>query len=126
MPLQPITEKDLNLVRKWRNSPSVRANMYSSHEITEKEHLEWFELMQLDTKSLWFMHYSQESEPDGVIYFTQYDEVSKTAFWGFYTDPSSKPGAGLRLGLDALNYAFLDLKLHKLNSDTLGKNISSK
>ena len=126
MPLQPITEKNLNLVRKWRNNPSVRANMYSSHEITEKEHLEWFELIQLDTSSLWFMHYSEENEPDGVVYFTQYDEVSKTAFWGFYTDPSSKPGAGLRLGLDALNYAFLDLKLHKLNSDTLGKNISSK
>lgn len=34
--------KDIQLsVRKWRNNDSVKKYMYTDHNITKKEHLDW-------------------------------------------------------------------------------------
>ena len=41
--LRDLHLNDLSLILEWRNSPKVRKNMYSQHEITIKEHLKWWE-----------------------------------------------------------------------------------
>ncbi len=40
--LRPMVEADLDMVRIWRNNPVVRANMYTTHEITPEEHRAWW------------------------------------------------------------------------------------
>jgi len=41
--LRPIHEDELELMLSWRNAPSIRANMYTQHEISIDEHLAWWE-----------------------------------------------------------------------------------
>lgn len=125
MPLRPLTEQDLSIVRTWRNSPEVRRNMYTKHEITEAEHKAWFQRMTFDVASRWFVHEDASGQPDGVVYFTQLHPSNASAFWGFYAAPNALPGTGTRMGLNALDTAFTLLKLHKLNAEAIVSNEAS-
>ena len=125
MPLRPLSEADLSLVLGWRNAPEVRRNMYSKHEITEAEHGAWFTRLKDDTQSRWFVHEDVAGQPDGVVYFTQLQLGKGSAFWGFYVAPNAAPGTGTLLGMDTLDKAFLDLKLHKLNAEAIASNKAS-
>jgi UDP-4-amino-4,6-dideoxy-N-acetyl-beta-L-altrosamine N-acetyltransferase len=125
MALRLLAEVDLLPVLSWRNAPEVRQQMYSSHEIGEKEHRAWFQRMQTDDGVRWYIHESAEGVPDGVAYFTQYSQIKRSAFWGFYMSPEAKPGMGTSLGIDALEEAFSVLNLHKLNAEVLASNLRS-
>lgn len=122
MSLRPLTKQDLSFVLDWRNSPQVRKSMYSSHKISESEHLAWFERIENEPSSKWYIHENVFGEPDGVVYFSQYKSANHSAFWGFYASPDSSPGTGTHIGLDALNKAFSELNLHKLNAEVLCTN----
>ena len=125
MPLRPLKETDLPLVRGWRNAPEVRRNMYSKHEISEVEHQSWFSRLKDDDQSRWFIYVDAAGQPDGVVYFTQIQPGNGSAFWGFYAAPSAMAGTGTRLGLDSLDKAFSDLGLHKLNAEAIASNVAS-
>jgi UDP-4-amino-4,6-dideoxy-N-acetyl-beta-L-altrosamine N-acetyltransferase len=125
MPLRLLTETDLPLVLGWRNAPEVRECMFTTHKITNSEHQTWFENNQTDLTTLWYIHENRDNQPDGVVGFTEYDNIKHTASWGFYLGNNSQKGSGLRLGIDALNEAFGKLKLQKLNAEVLGSNNKS-
>jgi UDP-4-amino-4,6-dideoxy-N-acetyl-beta-L-altrosamine N-acetyltransferase len=125
MSLRPLTEKDLSLVRAWRNAPEVRLNMYSTHEISEAEHKAWFARLKDNTQSRWFIYEDALGQPKGVIYFTQIEPSNGSAFWGFYVAPEAISGMGTRMGLDALDKVFLEMRLHKVNSEALAQNVGS-
>lgn len=123
MRLQLMKEEDLQLVLSWRNSPEVRKNMYTKHEITWSEHVAWFNLIKINPKSLWYMYLDIKNKPQGVIYFTQYDGQHRNAFWGFYSASDAPTGTGIRMEYTALNHAFSQLNLHKLNCEVIESNI---
>jgi methionyl-tRNA formyltransferase len=125
MPLRPLTEQDLSLVRAWRNAPEVRRNMYTAHEISAAEHQAWFSRLKDDATSRWFIHEDAVGKPDGVVYFTHLQPSIVSAFWGFYAAPGALQGTGTRLGLDALDTAFEVLGLHKLNAEAIASNEAS-
>lgn len=125
MTLRAISEIDLPLILVWRNSPEVRMSMYSKHEISEAEHRAWFARMQKSDNSFWYIYENEDGVRNGVVYFTDYQEKNHSAFWGFYTKPGAAPGTGTKLGLDAINEAFLEKKLHKLNAEVLSDNTKS-
>lgn len=122
MPLRPLAEKDLPLIRAWRNAPEVRRNMYSKHEITEAEHRAWFARLKDDIHSRWFIHEDAKSQPDGVVYFTQLQPANGSAFWGFYAGDNAVRGIGTHMEFEALEKAFSDFGLHKLNCEVLVSN----
>ena len=122
MPLRPMTEEDLAMVRIWRNSPTVRQNMYTKHEISESEHKTWFEKIQADEMSKWLIHEEANGHPDGVVYFTNLLSKSQSAFWGFYAADNARRGVGIRMEFDALEMAFIEFKLHKLNCEVFVTN----
>lgn len=125
MPLRSLTEQDLALVRAWRNAPEVRRYMYSKHEITEVEHQTWFDRLKDDNQSRWFIQEDDVGHPHGVVYFTQLQLALGSAFWGFYAVPGAPAGSGTRLGLDALDKAFSEFRLHKLNAEVIAGNEAS-
>lgn len=125
MSLRPLTEEDLPLVLSWRNAPEVRYNMFTRHEITEAEHRAWFAGLQQDPQSLCFIHEDDHGQADGVVNFTQYQPAHSRSFWGFYLGKSAKRGAGTALGLDALDKAFGEMGLHKLNAEAIATNEAS-
>lgn len=118
MALRNLAEDDLAQVLEWRNAPEVRRNMYSNHIITREEHLAWFSRLQQDPSALWYL-YIQDEVPLGVVYFTSYSVKNKNALWGFYAGFHAPRGTGLRMEFDALEHAFFQLKLHKLNCEVI-------
>ena len=123
--LRPLDKADLELILSWRNAPNVRQAMYSQHKITWEEHQLWFQHLQADSSKRWYLYLNKDNEPNGVVYFTQWNAEQGTAFWGFYANPNAAAGTGLRLSLDALDYAFNELRMHKLSAEVLVSNPKS-
>lgn len=122
MKLRPMKEDDLLKVLGWRNAPEVRRNMYSSHEITVDEHFQWFKKIENDKTSIWLIFSNENDEECGVVYFTNYSPDGGNVFWGFYAAPDAARGVGTKMEYTALEYAFSELRVHKLNCEVLSSN----
>lgn len=122
MSLHPLTAAELDMIRAWRNAPTVRQAMYSHHEITLEEHQVWFQQLQTDASRRWYLYHDSDGEPQGMVYFTNIEPAQGTALWGFYAKPGAPMGSGFRMALEALEYAFKELGLHKLNGEVLATN----
>ena len=120
--LRPLQESDLSLILSWRNAPVVRQAMYSQQEISMEEHQAWFQHMQSDDSKQWFLYLCPDDVLSGVVYFTELNAIQASAFWGFYANPEATPGTGMRMVLDALDQAFDELGVQKLNADVLTSN----
>ena len=125
MPLHPLTAADLELILPWRNAPAVRRAMVSHHEISPAEHRAWFQRLSQDPRACWYLFQDAADQPQGVVYFTALDPAQGTACWGFYAKPDATPGTGTRLLYEALDLAFGELALHKLNGEALASNSAS-
>ncbi|HHR6142247.1 TPA: UDP-4-amino-4,6-dideoxy-N-acetyl-beta-L-altrosamine N-acetyltransferase [Providencia alcalifaciens] len=116
-----LEKNDLEMVLHWRNAPEVRMNMYTTHEITLEEHQTWFNRMNQDESKLYFIAYLNK-KPIGVVGFYDIDKNSNIATWAFYSSPDAPRGSGAIMEYKALEYAFTNLKLHKLNCEVLAFN----
>ena len=119
--LRILRASDLNIVRTWRNHPSVRRFMYNQHEIQPAEHSCWFERAAADPDKHLFL-FERGEQPAGFVSFTIVDRRAKRAEWGFYLAPDAAPNSGCALGLTALSYAFGSLDLHKVCGEALAYN----
>jgi UDP-4-amino-4,6-dideoxy-N-acetyl-beta-L-altrosamine N-acetyltransferase len=118
-----MTGTDLALVLAWRNHESVRAFMYTQHEISPQEHASWFECSSHDP-SRHLLIYEEQGAPCGFVNFTVSD-ASRNAVWGFYAAPEAPRGAGRRMGQAALGYAFGPSGFHKISGEALAHNEKS-
>lgn len=121
--IRKMTIDDLSSVLEWRNHPSIRANMYSNHEISKDEHFEWFAKTKLNPlQSLWIV--INNAQPIGFVQFKKtQDELS--ANWGFYVSPDAQRGSGKILGQLALELAFEGLSIPKVNGEVFEFNYAS-
>jgi UDP-4-amino-4,6-dideoxy-N-acetyl-beta-L-altrosamine N-acetyltransferase len=119
--LRSIADNELELMRTWRNAPSVRANMYTQHEISLEEHLAWWAKTRLRADQRYFM-YEVAGIPTGVAAFTEIDTQSQNAAWAFYASPSAPRGTGSNMEYLMLEHAFDTLRLHKLYCEVLAFN----
>lgn len=122
MPLREIIEDDLELMLSWRNHSSIRSSMFSQSVIEFEQHKAWFKRESEKNDSTWLLFIDDRGTSLGVVYFTEMDQSSKHAFWGFYAAPYSPPGTGTRMGSEAIDYFFDILKFHKLNAEVLESN----
>ena len=67
--LRPLSEADLPLLRAWRNHPDVRRHMFSTHEITEAEHRQWFIRQSADTTRRLCV-FQRKGQPLGFVHFS--------------------------------------------------------
>jgi UDP-4-amino-4,6-dideoxy-N-acetyl-beta-L-altrosamine N-acetyltransferase len=119
--IRKMSEEDLDYVLEWRNHPDVRNNMYTQHVITPEEHYSWFTKIK-DSKDCLYFIFEREGKPSGVIYFTNLQCKTQT-FWGFYSGDLSQRGVGREMEALAVNFAFNNLNLPKLNCEVLGSNM---
>jgi UDP-4-amino-4,6-dideoxy-N-acetyl-beta-L-altrosamine N-acetyltransferase len=118
--LRLASEQDLEKIREWRNSPEIRDKMYTRHEITESEHFEWWKSLKEKRKIA--ILYEAEGIPQGFLSFGFINEEKTVATWAFYAAPTAKKGTGARMEYLALNYAFFELNLHRLECEVLSSN----
>ena len=119
--LRDIADSELELMRAWRNAPAVRANMYTQHEISHEEHLDWWQKTKSRTDTKYFM-YEMAGKPEGIAAFTRIDMQNLNSSWAFYASPSAPRGTGSKMEFLMLEYAFGALNLNKLYCEVLSFN----
>lgn len=119
--LRNIADNELELMRAWRNEPSVRANMYTQHEISPEEHLTWWAKTKDRPDQKYFM-YETAGTPVGIASFNGIDANSANSAWAFYASPTAPKGTGSRMEFLMLDCAFNTLNLHKLHCEVLAFN----
>lgn len=119
--LRLMTEKDLEMVLSWRNDPTVRNNMYTSHEIAYSEHLKWWERESINPASVLLIAEISE-QPVGVVTFTNVRNDYQSATWAFYSSNTRVRGVGTHMETAALHYAFTILDLNRLECEVLDFN----
>jgi UDP-4-amino-4,6-dideoxy-N-acetyl-beta-L-altrosamine N-acetyltransferase len=119
--LRTIAEDEIELMRVWRNAPSVRANMYTRHEISVDEHQNWWSRIRLQNDQCYLM-YELAGKQHGIVAFTNINEANKNSSWAFYASPNAPKGTGSKMEFLALDYAFSLLSLHKLQCEVLAFN----
>ena len=120
--LRPMTDDDLDIVFRWRNSEQVRPFMYTTHEISETEHLAWWARVQGDpTKRYSF--FEMDGRPIGFSSVVDIDTSNGTASWGFYIGAEDAPqGSGSVMEFLTLEEAFGPLHIRKLTCEVLAFN----
>lgn len=113
----------LERILKWRNSPTVREKMYTQRIISLEEHLAWWKGISKKDDVKYFICEFEEM-PVGVVSFININLYAGHASWAFYTDPNANKKTAAWLELLALDYAFSDLGLRKLNCEVLSFNKS--
>lgn len=119
--LREIRPQELEKMLSWRNAPSVRANMYTRHEISLEEHRAWWDRIQSSTDHKYFM-YEFESTPLGIVSFNGIDQANQTSSWAFYASPEAPKGTGSKMEYLAVDHAFRVIQLHKLTCEVLAFN----
>lgn len=119
--LRPVAEDELELMRSWRNAPTVRANMYTRHEISAQEHLAWWQRTRQRDDQQYYM-YENAGSPLGVVAFTMIDLTNSNCSWAFYAAPAAPRGTGSNMEFLALEHAFGTVRLHKLFCEVLAFN----
>ena len=120
--LRTIKPEELALMLSWRNAPSVRANMYTQHEIQLDEHLAWWERVQ-SRKDQQYLMFESNNNALGVVAFNGIDPINKNSSWAFYASPDAPNGTGSKMEFLALDHAFDNLNLHKLSCEVLAFNV---
>lgn len=119
--LRPATDLDQHKILAWRNDPNIRSMMYTQHKITINEHDAWWQRVRSSNDHLALIYVSDGIET-GFVSFSQISRVNGTAFWAFYACPNAPRGTGSKMEFLALERAFSDENLRKLNCEVLGKN----
>lgn len=115
--LRLMVEADLEQVLEWRNHPSIRNCMYSTHEIHMGEHRDWYANVSKNP-AIALLIYEKDEEAQGFVNIAR-TRCPEVADWGFYLAPNTPKGTGRELGKQALNYAFEQLHLHKVCGQAL-------
>ncbi|MFN4280629.1 UDP-4-amino-4,6-dideoxy-N-acetyl-beta-L-altrosamine N-acetyltransferase [Thermosynechococcus sp.] len=117
-----LSLQEREMVRSWRNHPTVRQWMYSDHEISKLEHYQFIRKLVNSQKDFYYLLYTQEA-PIGVLYLNRVDFRHQNAYFGIYANPEKRVhGAGILLEKAALRLAFDIAQLHTLKLEVIADN----
>lgn len=124
--LRPIEAEDTAKVLKWRNSEEVKRHFIYRVDITPEEHQKWLDTKVKTGKVYQFIIHTKETgNPVGSVYIQSVDLTHKNAEYGIFIGEPEAKGKGY--GTDAaklmIQFAFEELKLHKLYLRVLTDNV---
>lgn len=110
------------MVRRWRNHPTVRQWMYSDHEISQSEHYHFIQRLAESQRDFYYLLYSRE-QAIGVLCLNRVDFRNCNAYFGIYANPEERiHRAGVLLEKAALHLAFDIAQLHTLKLEVIEDN----
>lgn len=121
--LRPLEVGDRDRILAWRNSPDVRAYMYTDHVISPEEHARWFAGIADDpTRTYWIIE--MDGHPVGLANLYDIDRRNQRCAWAYYLADPMVRGQGLGSYVEywMLEYVFEGLKLAKLWCEVLASN----
>ena len=121
--LHILQESDLEMVRKWRNSPSVSQYMYTDDLIDSAQQSRWFTRIKDDNTCIYKIIRNHDV-PVGLISVTNIDRRSNKCFWTFYIGEEEYLGSGIGAKVEylVLEYVFIELGINKLACEILEAN----
>lgn len=127
--LRPATDSDLDDMREWRNQAPNREVSIHRHEITADEHAAWWARTRGD-RTRRVLVYDRGGVPSGVVNFFDLalDGEPRTGSWGFFLDAAGLDErretlpAWLEVMREAVDYAFDELQLDRLDGEVLEHN----
>ena len=128
--LRPITDSDedtANIIR-WRNSEVVRPFFIYQKPFTVEGHKKWLENEIFSGKGFQFIvHRLEDDKPIGCTYLRDYDPECRKAEYGVFIGEASEKGKGIGTEILELTmeFAFRELKLHKLFARAFANNPAS-
>lgn len=115
--LRSILESDTENVLRWRNSEFVKKNFNYQKEITEEDHKNWL-LSKVDTGLVHqFIIFDVQLKKDiGSVYIKDVDRINNRAEYGVFLGEREVIGKGIGTTVTRamIQYAFEDLRLHRL------------
>ena len=127
--LRPITIDDTDMVLSWRNSPEVVKNFIYRKPISKSEHINWIEQKVNTGKVIQFIICDKKTDtPLGCIYLQNFEKEHNKAEEGIFLGNTGVSGKGIgsEAGRLLVDYAFKELKLHKLSARVLAYNMASR
>ncbi len=121
--LNKIELKDIETVRKWRNSIDVAKYMYTEDKISEEQQKIWFEKNQKDkTCEYWVVTYG--GKQIGLASITNIKIPLQSCYWAFYIGDNSIRGEGIgsKIEYNVIDYVFYTLGLNKLRCEVFVEN----
>lgn len=126
--LREASDADQNAVRTWRNHPRVRSMSFTTHEIAEDEHWDWWTDLK-DDPDRRMLIYEHEGEPAGVVTY-ELEENGVSASWGFYLDIDGLEARGdllpawFAIFQEGIDHAFDVLDVDRLHGEILVDNVA--
>jgi len=121
--LTQLSEDDLEMVRKWRNSENVAKYMYTDEKITSDQQKNWFAAIR-DRQDCQYWIIEYDGQKIGVANLVDINKTFQSCYWAFYLGDSSVRGAGIgkKVEYNVLSYVFDKMKLNKLNCEVFVEN----
>lgn len=123
--LRPLQAHEITMIESWRNNLIVKNTENSQHDICSIKNPSWFRKVHTDSTSQWLLYLNKTDIPCGVTVFSAMDTTHKTAVMDFFPDPLAKPGTGIHISLEAIDWAFNNLCLNKLCVEVMANNLRS-
>ena len=126
--LRSITNEDTELIVRWRNSDAVRPYFIYQEPFTKEGHEKWLQNMIYSGKGYQFIVCKNDTdEPIGCTYLRDYDRVNNKIEYGVFlgTDTVKGQGIGTEILKLTLQFAFEELKLHKVFARAFADNQAS-
>ena len=121
--LRRLEDEDRDRILAWRNSPDVRAYMYTDHVIAPEEHAAWFAGLEDDeSRRYWII--TSDDAPVGLANLYDIDRRNQRCAWAYYLADPGVRGLGLGSYVEywVLEFVFAGLKLAKLWCEVLASN----
>ena len=122
--LRDIHEKDLEMLRNWRNNPQIRLNMINQDEISPEQQKKWFSGLEETSQEHYIVEYKEQAI--GYANFKP-DSYGMSGQTGLYIGEKKYRGTVLAfcLALALLDHVFLQLKFQDLKADVLLHNTAA-
>lgn len=126
--LEPVGDRDTDDIIRWRNQPFVREKFINQELFTRESHEKWLKTMVYTGKVQQFIifvkHLDRKINSIGTVYLRDIDWNNQKAEFGIFIGEKKYLGKGF--GSDAaklvLEYAFKELKFHKVSLRVLASN----
>lgn len=117
-----LNSLELEMVRRWRNSETIRKWMYNEHIISEEEHKKFINsLKNSKDKVYWLV--KKEDLPIGTLSFVNINWYHRRAYFGMYANPEKySKGIGRNLLFLAIHVGFKLLNFHTLKLEVIEDN----
>ena len=122
IPLADLAQDQRDQIRLIRNQDAVRANMYTTHEISSEEHAAWIERV-LSTDATLFFGVMLNGVLVGGASLNAIAHPHQRADWAYYLDTNQQGrGLGAALEFRFLDHVFDQTPIQKLNCEVLDSN----